>query len=368
MAEERIITGVDASDLTDRERMILAAIVETHIDSREPVGSRTLAERLDLRVSPATIRNVMSALAERGLIQKPHPSAGRIPTAPGLRFYVDSLLRLEAPPEEARVEIDATLRNAGTLNAAMGEAGRVLSRLARHACVVRAPRAAAVRLKHIEFVSLRPETVLVVMVSEEGVVQNRLVNLSSTEQAALEAAGRPIPEVLASMSRKLSEDVEGKTLEDVRRGVQQAVEGATRELEDLARSLVAPALEASAAPGGLTLEGEHHLLDPGDVGSLARMRELYDIVEEKGSLLHLIDNAADAPGVRIFIGQESGYRSLADMSLVTATYGRGGEILGSLGVIGPMHMDYAKVVPLVQLTAQAISRLLGGIGPETRGA
>lgn len=363
MSDERIVTGFDASDLSERERMILAAIVETHIDSCEPVGSRTIAERLEVKVSPATIRNVMSALSERGFIQKPHTSAGRIPTGQGLRFYVDTMLRLELPPDQAKAEIDATLRRPGSLEGAMGEAGKVLSRLSQHACLIRAPRSSAVRLKQIEFVLLRKSAVLVVLVSAEGMVQNRLVTLSHAQQEAMAKQGGNPADLLAAMSRRLSEQVEGRTLDEVRATLQSDIAGASEEIQELTRSLAAPALdEQEASEEPLRLEGEHHLLDPADERSLSRMKELYAVVEEKESLIGLIDGASDAPGVRIFIGQESGYRGLSEMSLVTATYGREGEILGSLGVIGPMHMDYGRVVPLVQFTASAVSRLLSSLG------
>lgn len=348
-------------DISERERAILAAVVELHIDSKEPVGSKTLTSSLDLGVSPATVRSIMASLDEKGLIAKPHTSAGRVPTDRGLRFYVDTLLRLEEPPAEATREIQSRVVEARTLDSAMEEAGRVLSRLSRQACLIRAPRPDGTRLKHIELVPLREGSVLAILVSEAGLVQNRLLQLGPELKKRL-AGVALLPETLARMGHYLTDLAQGLTLEQLlvrlRADVQHQEDQVLVLAQQLAEELGQDGLEPRDLP--LLVEGRSHLLQGADPASLEKLRELYAVLEEKEQLVHLLDDAQAAPGVRIFIGQESGLGELAQMSLVTATYGNGTDIFGSVGVLGPMHMDYGRVVPLVSFTAEAVTGLLKG--------
>lgn len=362
MDREELLRALEP--LSDREARVLAAIVQSHIDSPEPIGSKTLVEKSGLDVSPATIRNVMAQLHERGLIAKPHTSAGRVPTTAGFRYFVDSLLQLKEPPPQMRDEIAARLQDAGSVERALEEAGRVLSRLSQKACVVRAPRTEVARLKQIDFVRLRDDAVLVILVTAEGIVQNRLIELAPEGLVGAETPRLPDADELARVARYLTERAGGRTLDEVRTLLEAEKKAAEDELDDLKRAAVRlgqAALDGdrgSAPPPGVVVEGERHLLDPSDPKSLERMKELLSVLEEKDRLVGLLDAAADAPGIRVFIGEENPLRELAEMSVITASYGDGVRVFGTLGVIGPTRMDYARVVPLVELTARMVSRLL----------
>jgi heat-inducible transcriptional repressor len=354
----------DLSALSEREKLVLAAIVDAHRTSGEPVSSGALATTSDLGVSSQTIRNVMGILAERGLIEKPHLSAGRIPTASGLRLYVDSILRLEAPPEPDQAEIANRIHKAPNVESVVDEAGRVLSKLSRHATLVRVPRTDLARLRMIELIRLRDDAMLVILVTEQGIVQNRIVELA---KEGLSAAPPLDADRLAVLSRALSDEVRGRTLEGARRHLSEQIATATAAVDaassQLAWQVAGRALDDAENDGGaplVKLEGEKHLLQSDDPAAMARMRELYDLIDEKSALAELLDEAAFAPGIRIFIGRESGLAELAGLTVVAAGYGRGEGVVGGLGVIGPMHLDFARVVPLVAFTADAISSLLRG--------
>lgn len=347
--------------LNEREARVLAAIVEAHILHNEPVASRTLAARDDLHCSPATIRNVMAALHGRGLIAKPHTSAGRVPTTLGLRVFVDCLLQVQEPPPTVQEEIAAQLAETGTVERALDEAGRVLSRLSQKACIVSAPRTDWVRLRQIDFLRLRDDALLVLLVTSEGLVQNRLVELDP--RTSFMGEGRlPPQEELSRIGRYLSGRIPGLSLAETRALLERERDDAASALDawqQRAHELGALAVRAERRePPALRIEGERHLIDAQDPRSVARLPELLSALEEKSRIVTLLERAQDAPGVRLFIGEENPLRELADMTLITASYGNGSRILGTLGVIGPTRMDYARVVPLVELTAQLVSRLL----------
>lgn len=348
--------------LTDREARVLAAIVEAHIAQNEPVASRTLAARDDLHCSPATIRNVMAALHGRGLIAKPHSSAGRVPTTLGLRVFVDCLLQVQEPPRDVQQEIAAQLAETGTVERALDEAGRVLSRLSQKACIVSAPRTDWVTLRQIDFLRLRDDALLVLLVTSEGLVQNRLIELASHTSLG-DHSPLPPQEELSRIGRYLSERIPGLSLAESRALLERERDDAASALDvwhQRAHALGALAVrpEKREAPA-LRIEGERHLVDAHDPKSVARLHELLFALEEKSRIVTLLERAQDAPGVRLFIGEENPLHELADMTMITASYGNSTRILGTLGVIGPTRMDYARVVPLVEVTAQLVSRLLG---------
>jgi heat-inducible transcriptional repressor len=353
------LEDLDGIVLNEREQQVLQAIVETHIASADPVGSKALADGLS--VSSATVRNVMGALHRHGLIDKAHHSAGRVPTPTGLRFYVDTMLRLQAPEDDEREEIAHQLQEAGSVERALGEAGRVLARLSRSACVLQTPRPAALRLQRVEFLRLRDDAILVIVIAADGSVQNRLVEMRDASGLARHAPSAP---ELDRMGNWLSERVEGRSFAEVRRMLvdeHAEVRGQLDALEQQAMALGSAAIAPDAGkgqPGGLVVEGERHLLSDDNPGSLERARELLRVLEEKEQLIQLLERTDEAPGVRIFIGDENPMRELADMSVVTTSYGREGEVFGTLGVIGPVRMDYGRIVPLVELTARSISELL----------
>jgi len=350
---------LDALGLSARERQVLQAIVQQHIAAGEPIGSKTLAS--DLEVSSATVRNVMAALHERGLISKAHASAGRVPTDAGFRFYVDTLLRLRTPSDRARAEIAQRVGEAGSVEQAVVEAGKVLARLSQKACLVRAPGPQAVHIRQVELVRLRDDACLAVLVTADGGVLNRLIELKR-DDGLFGVDKLPDSDTLASMARYLTSLIDGRTLSEARPALRREITNAREELSSAQRSALqlgeAVVAEASA-DGRLVVEGERHLLKGHDV-DVDRIEKLMRVLDEKTRVLELLERAEEAPGIRIFIGQESDLRELADMTVVTASYGTEQEMFGTLGVIGPMRMDYDRVVPLVELTARMISEVLGG--------
>lgn len=332
---------------------MLQALVDAHIATAEPVASKALAQITEMGVSPATIRNVLAALHDKGLIEQPHTSAGRVPTDRGLRYYVDCLLQLQQPTAEEKGEIAARIGEAGALDTALREASRVLTRLSRHTTVVVAPRPENARLKHVELVRLRDDAVLLILVTSEGKVQNRLLEWrGDLNDRAPDAAS------LDRAARRLTELVEGRTIDEARDVLGRTITQKQSELEELERrvlQLSAAGLARSDAAPSVLVEGTAHLLET--TQNLARTRELLALLEEDNRVKDILEHAARAPGIRIFIGEENPASALYERGVVTAALGPGGA-LGVLGVIGPRHLDYARVVPLVDLTAQVVRRTL----------
>ena len=363
---------VDAEDeaLSERERLVLQGLIDEHIATAEPVGSKSIAAVLaerstaalasDIGLSPATIRNVLAALHERGLIEQPHTSAGRVPTDRGLRYYVDSLLKLQQPTADERDEIALRIGEAGGAEHALREATRVLRRLSRHTTIVVAIRVEAGRLKYLELLRLRDDAVLLILITADGKVQNRL----------LEWRGEPAPETAAleRAGRRITELVEGRTFDEARAALAQEMQRARSELAQLSAAdvelrllaLSAQGLASSIGPSGsadVHVEGIAHLLER--TPSLERTKELLALLEEDDRVQALLEHAGRAPGIKVFIGDENPARALAERGVVTAPLGSDGS-LGVLGVIGPRHLDYNRVVPLVDLTAEVVRRTLQG--------
>jgi heat-inducible transcriptional repressor len=338
--------------LSERERQVLQALVEAHIQTAEPVGSKAIASVTDLGLSPATIRNVLAALHERGLIGQPHTSAGRVPTDRGLRYYVDSLLRLQQPSAEERGEIVERIEDAG-MSHALREATRVLTRIARHTTIVVAARPESVRVKHLELVRLRDDAVLLILVLHDGKVQNRLLEWrGDLSDRAPEAAA------LEALQQRLAAIVADRTLEEARAALAAEMKGRRDELSALEQRLFqlsAKSIEASEPT--VLVEGTALLLE--NERDVRRTKELLELLEEDERVERLLARAATAPGIRIFIGEENPSAALSERGVVAAPLGTGGA-LGVLGVIGPRHLDYGRVVPLVDLTAQVVSKALGG--------
>jgi heat-inducible transcriptional repressor len=341
--------------LTERERLVLQALVDAHIATAEPVGSKALAQITEMGVSAATVRNVLGALHEKGLIDQPHTSAGRVPTDRGLRYYVDSLIRMQEPSDNERGEIASRIGEAGAVEAALREASRVLTRLSRHTTIVVAPRPESARLKHVELVRLRDDAVLLILVTAEGKVHNRLLEWRgglterAPDAAALEKAGRRLTELVA-----------GRTFEEAREVLIRTIAQHTSELADLERkvmALSADGLARSTPEPTVLVEGHAHLLETAQ--SLERTRDLLALLDEENRVLSILEQASRAPGIRIFIGEENLASALYERGVVTAALGPDGT-LGVLGVIGPRHLDYGRVVPLVDLTAQVVRRTLQG--------
>ena len=355
-----IITGGLAptptlTDLDERARDIFRRVVEAYLETGEPIGSRTLS-RGGIQLSPASIRNTLQDLAQLGLLDSPHSSAGRLPTHAGLRLFVDGLLEVGDVGEAEKREIDARLSVRGrSFEDALNEASGILSGLAGGAGIVVSPvREAGV--KHVEFVALGPDQALAVMVFDDGQVENRLMRLAPglTPSALLEA------------SSFLGARLKGRTLTETRSEMRAELDRARRELNETAARLVEDGLAAwgggEDADRSLIVRGRANLLgDTNALEDLEKVRRLFDDLEQKEQLIGLLDDVRDAHGVRIFIGAETRLFSLSGSALIAAPYMSGRQkVLGAIGVIGPARLNYARVIPLVDYTARVLGRMLDG--------
>jgi heat-inducible transcriptional repressor len=343
------------TELNERSREIFRLIVDAYVETGEPVGSRTLSRRTGLDLSPATIRNVMADLEEAGLLFAPHTSAGRLPTEAGLRLFVNGLLELGGLSEAERASIDGRLVAAGkSLPQALEEATTALSGLSRCAGLVVAPKTERRALKHIEFVPLPPGRALVVMVTEDGLVENRLI------EAPL---GTPLS-TMVQASNYLSSRLAGHTIDEAQVVISADIDSNRAQLDELTRRLVEAGL-ASWGGGGegsaLIVRGQANLLE--DVTALAdleRLRALFDMLETKEAMLRLLDATREGAGVQIFIGADNPLFGVAGCAMIVAPYANSREqVVGAIGVIGPTRMNYARIIPLVDYTAKMIGKLLG---------
>jgi len=347
---------ISLAQLSERSREIFRQIVESYLATGEPVGSRNISRLLQVSLSPASVRNVMSDLEQLGLVYAPHTSAGRLPTEIGLRFFVDALMQVGDLSESERRAIDAHVTATGnSIDNLLMQASGLLSGLTRAAGVVLTAKV-DVRLKHIEFVRLEPERALVVLVAEDGQVENRILSVP---------AGLPTS-ALTEASNFLNARIRGKTLMDSRAELERALEAGQAELDQLTQKIVAAGL-ASWSGGGrderkLIVRGQSHLLDDlKALEDLERVRLLFDDLETRREVVDLLGRAERAEGVRIFIGSENKLFSLSGSSTIVAPYTDGaGRIVGVLGVIGPTRLNYARVIPMVDYTAKVVSKLLAG--------
>ncbi|MFD2182551.1 heat-inducible transcriptional repressor HrcA [Rhodoplanes azumiensis] len=342
--------------LNERSREIFRGIVDSYLATGEPVGSRNLARLIPMTLSPASVRNVMQDLEQAGLIYAPHTSAGRLPTEFGLRFFVDALMQVGDLPEDERRTIEAQVAGAGrSMEGVLTEASAMLSGLTRAAGVVLTTKSNA-RLKHIEFVRLEPTRALVVLVAEDGQVENRILDLP---------AGLP-SSALVEATNFLNRHIRGQTLQDARAALEQGLAAGRAELDALTQKIVAAGLASWSGGDGddrkLIVRGHAHLLeDLHALEDLERVRQLFDELETQRGLVDLLGRAESAEGVRIFIGSENKLFSLSGSSTIIAPYRDGtGRIVGVIGVIGPTRLNYARVVPMVDYTARVIGRMLGG--------
>ncbi len=341
------------AELDERARDIFRRVVESYLETGEPVGSRTLSKG-GVHLSPASIRNTLQDLAHLGLLGSPHVSAGRIPTHAGLRLFVDGLLEVGDLIEAEQRDIDARLSPRGQdFEEALNEASALLSGLAGGASMVVTP-VRDVGVKHVEFVFLGVDQALAVVVFEDGSVENRLM----ATPAGL------TPSALVEASNFLNSRIRGRTLSEARAEIQSELAHARRQLDDAAAGLVAEGIAAwsggEGAPRSLIVRGRANLLaEPGTLEDLERVRMLFDDLEQKEQLIGLLDDVKNAQGVRIFIGAETKLFSLSGSAVIAAPYMSGRQkVLGAIGVIGPARLNYARVIPLVDYTARALGRLL----------
>ena len=335
--------------LDPRARSLLRTLIAQHIRDGEPVGSRTLAKHSGLDVSPATIRNIMADLEEIGLLSAPHTSAGRVPTAQGYRVFVDSLLQMQ-PLKEAEI---ARLRSqmpvgAGT-QALLSNASELLSVMSQFVGVVTVPQRAQFAFRMIDFVPLEGNRILVILVFTDNEVQNRIISTrrayssSELEQTAnyLNAnfAGRPLAEIRTTLIRELRD-----TRSEMERVLSAAVEISEQALDTASEDML--------------LSGQTRLMGLQGMSDMDRLRELFEAFSRKREILALLERCTKAPGVRVFIGEESGLAPLDTCTIITAPYASHGRVLGVLGVIGPTRMAYDRVIPIVQATADLLGKAL----------
>ena len=336
---------LDPGHLDARSRHLLRTLIARYIRDGEPVGSQTLARHAGLDVSAATIRNILSDLEEVGLLASPHTSAGRVPTAQGYRMFVDSLLQVKPLGEGEVARLRSELPAGSGTQALLGNASELLSAMTHFVGVVGAPKREQFAFRHIDFVPLDGRRVLAILVFADNEVQNRVFeprrafDPSELERAAnyLNAhfAGRPLSEIRRTLLHEL-------------RAARSEMEGLLAQTVELAEHALVPVAD------DMVLAGQTRLMGVQDLSDLDRLRELFETFARKREILQLLERTISAPGVRIFIGEETGLAPLEGVSVVTAPYRAAGQVVGVLGVIGPTRMAYERVIPVVQAAADAL--------------
>lgn len=338
-------------DLSRRARKILQAVVAEYLHSGDAVGSRTVTRRHEIGLSPATVRNVMADLEELGMLEQRHTSAGRVPTEQGLRFFIQSLLKVRGLTPKEKDDIRARVVASGDV---VQNASKLLSELTQHAAIIAAPDPQVTRMSHIEFVPIRADRLLAVLVGTDGRVENRVIPL-----------GEPIdPARLDRLHNYLSTLLAGLTLDEARARVAAEL-GTAKHAYD---SEVAAALRLGSTalapegprPAEVVVSGQANLVDPrsADPDHLDRMRLLLRTLEDKAALLALLDRTRTAEGIQVFLGAETAHAALSDSSVVAVSYGPEEHPLGAIAVLGPMRMNYGKVMSVVDFTADLLSQLL----------
>ena len=341
-------------ELNERSREIFRHIVETYVATGAPVGSRLLSKRLDNRLSPASIRNVMADLEESGLLCAPHTSAGRLPTPAGLRMFVDGLMEFGALSQGERENIEGRCAaNGRGVQDVLQEATGILSGLSQCAGLVMAPKQ-DVALRQVEFVDLGGGRALVVLVTEGGAVENRVIDLPM---------GLP-PSALQQAANYLSARLRGRTMIEAKAAIGLELQERKAELDELTTKVVEAGLAIWSGTGGkstLIVRGQARLLeDVSAVGDLERIKQLFEELEQQQELLNLIDLTQGGEGVRIFIGSENKLFSLTGCTLIMAPFQNSRQqVVGAIGVIGPTRLNYARIVPMVDFTAQVVGKLIG---------
>ena len=331
--------------LAPRARHLLRTLIARYIQDGEPVGSQTLARVAGLEVSPATIRNILGDLEDLGLLASPHTSAGRVPTAHGYRVFVDSLLQMQPPGEGELARLRQELAGGGSTQALLGSASELLSAMSHFVGVVSAPRREQFAFRQIDFVALDGRRVLAILVFADNEVQNRVI----------ETRQEFAPGQLEQVANYLNEHFAGLPLAEIRTRLLLELRDARSELEQLLAHSIELAEQALQPPADdMLVAGQTRLMGVQDLSDLERLRELFELFSSKREILQLLERTIQAPGVRIFIGEETGMMPLQGVSLVTAPYTANGQVLGVLGVIGPKRMAYDRVIPLVQATADVL--------------
>jgi len=342
------------TELNERSREIFRRIVDAYLTTGDPTGSRTLSRQPGLDISPATIRNVMADLEDAGLLFSPHTSAGRLPTEMGLKLFVDGILEVGNLTKAERQSIEGECKASGSSVEGMLEnATQALSGLSHLTGLVVAPKSQA-PLKHIEFVALSPGRALVVLVTENGVVENRIIEIPPTV----------LPSALVEATNYLSARLVGRTLEDALDAIKAELSSHQAHLDALTAKVVQEGLAVWSGGDGqssLIVRGQANLLEDMDaVADLENIRALFEALETKETLARLIERADTADGVQIFIGADNNLFGMSGCSLIVGPYHDSQErIIGTIGVIGPTRMNYARIIPMVDYTAKLVGRLIG---------
>jgi heat-inducible transcriptional repressor len=340
--------ATDITNLSERAQILLKTLVERYIAEGQPVGSRALSKYSGLDLSPASIRNVMADLEEMGFIASPHTSAGRIPTARGYRFFVDTLLKIK-PLDSLQINQLEGQLHAENTQRLVTSASQILSDLTRFAGVVMTPRRSA-GFRHIEFLKLSATRILLILVTPEGDVQNRII-LTDKPYSSSE---------LIEAANILNQNYAGLTFDEIRKRIHNELKQLREDMTRLMTSaLDAGSQAASESAEEFVISGEGNLLDVQELSSnMPNLRKLFELFESKTGLLQILDISSRAHGVQIFIGGESGLVPLDECSVVTAPYEVEGQIVGTVGVIGPTRMAYERVIPIVDITAKLLSSAL----------
>ena len=332
-----------------RAQILLKTLIEHYVSDGQPLGSKALLQHSGLGLSPATIRNVMSDLEQLGFVASPHTSAGRIPTQQGYRFFVDSLLSVQPLEDQQIQQLESTLRSSDQQELITTAAG-MLSHLTQFAGMVLIPKRKMLVFKHLEFMPLSEKRILVIIVTTDDNVQNRII-VSDTPYSSAE---------LTQASNYFNTHYAGQTFEEAR----QKLHNDLKEMQTDISHLMSAVFDANDAANAkdkedVIIAGERNLLNVDELATnVTTLRKLFDVFERRTSLMQLLDNSQKAEGVQIFIGDESGYSSLEECSMVTSPYEADGQVVGTLGVIGPTRMAYERVIPIVDITAKLLSNAL----------
>lgn len=331
-------------DLDSRAQSLLKTLITHHIDDGQPVGSKTLSASSDLDLSPASIRNIMKDLEDAGFVSSPHTSAGRIPTNKGYRLFVDSLVTVQSLDD---VEI-SSLKNqliASDNKHLISSAANTLSELTKFAGIVMIPKAKKIKYKHIEFIGISERRVLVIIVTDDGNVQNSVLytNHDYDKTSLTEAANY------------FNKEFSGYSVEEAKKRLMDDLKHMKTNISDLMSSAINSAADNNDEADNIVMSGQTKLLETEELSqNVASIRKILEVFEKKSALLKLLESSQHANGIQIFIGEESGYQALDECSVITAPYEADGEVLGILGVIGPTRMAYERVIPIVDITAKLL--------------
>lgn len=352
----RINDVMDENELDRRSREVLKAIVQSYITSAEPVGSKTVTEKFNFGLCPATIRNIMADLEGSGYLTQPHTSAGRIPTDRGYRFYVNSMrLESEKSPESSYrnslfEEFNSRLEVKKDLSDLMQETSRVLSFMSRQLGVVLAPRLSETTFRKIEFIKHKGKRIFVIFITEEGIVQSRLIEYEE------ELTQKDLSRIAEFLNRRLK----GLTLKDVKERIMEEIKNEKAYLNKIVEKAIGLYLKIIEFElgGDLYIGGMAEVFNLPDFSDISKIKRIVRTIEDKNLIINLLDRAMESEGIQVFIGSENPCLEMSDCSMVTSTYREGGRVIGTLGIIGPKRMNYSEVISIVGCTAKLLSRVL----------